>query len=51
METVSLLTCLRNILLLDVSTTMIVRPGPVVDFLIENQGVRNPRDIDWGKVI
>ncbi|XP_076884626.1 protein argonaute 4A-like [Bidens hawaiensis] len=34
---------------MDVSTTMIIRPGKVVDFLIENQGVRNIREIDWIK--
>ncbi|XP_071707484.1 protein argonaute 4A-like [Rutidosis leptorrhynchoides] len=34
---------------MDVSTTMIVRPGKVVDFLLENQNVRNIRDIDWVK--
>ncbi|CAK7325110.1 unnamed protein product [Dovyalis caffra] len=34
---------------IDVSTTMIVKPGPVVDFLIENQNVRDPHHIDWNK--
>lgn len=34
---------------IDVSTTMIVKPGPVVDFLIENQKVRDPFQIDWAK--
>ncbi|PKI40289.1 protein argonaute 4-like [Punica granatum] len=34
---------------IDVSTTMIVKPGPVVDFLIENQNVRNPHELDWAK--
>lgn len=34
----------------DVSTTMIVQPGPVVDFLIANQNVRDPYSIDWAKV-
>ncbi|KMS98061.1 hypothetical protein BVRB_4g096180 [Beta vulgaris subsp. vulgaris] len=34
---------------IDVSTTMIVRPGPVVDFLIANQNVRDPFQIDWTK--
>lgn len=34
----------------DVSTTMIVQPGPVVDFLIANQKVRDPFEIDWSKV-
>lgn len=34
---------------IDVSTTMIVKPGPVVDFLIANQNVRDPYSIDWSK--
>ncbi|GKB83744.1 argonaute 4A-like protein [Tanacetum coccineum] len=34
---------------MDVSTTMIVKPGKVVDFLLENQNVRDIRDIDWTK--
>lgn len=34
---------------MDVSTTMIVKPGPLVDFLIANQGVRDPFSIDWVK--
>ncbi|KAJ0469097.1 putative post-transcriptional gene silencing PAZ-Argonaute family protein [Helianthus annuus] len=34
---------------IDASTTMIVRPGKVVDFLLENQNVRNIREIDWIK--
>ncbi|KAF9605295.1 hypothetical protein IFM89_015911, partial [Coptis chinensis] len=34
---------------IDVSTTMIVQPGPVVDFLIANQNVRDPYQIDWAK--
>ncbi|KAG1327683.1 Protein argonaute 4B [Cocos nucifera] len=34
---------------IDVSTTMIVKPGPVVDFLIANQNVRDPYSIDWAK--
>lgn len=34
---------------IDVSTTMIIQPGPVVDFLISNQNVRDPFQIDWGK--
>uniref|UniRef100_A0A0E0LYI7 Piwi domain-containing protein n=1 Tax=Oryza punctata TaxID=4537 RepID=A0A0E0LYI7_ORYPU len=32
---------------MDVSTTMIVTPGPVFDFLLTNQNVRDIRDIDW----
>nr|XP_043632802.1 protein argonaute 4A-like [Erigeron canadensis] len=34
---------------MDVSTTMIVRPGKVVDFLLENQNVRTLREVDWIK--
>ncbi|RHN51302.1 putative post-transcriptional gene silencing PAZ-Argonaute family protein [Medicago truncatula] len=32
-----------------VSTTMIVQPGPVVDFLIANQNVKDPFNLDWIK--
>ncbi|KAL2536860.1 Protein argonaute 4 [Forsythia ovata] len=31
----------------DVSTTMLVKPGPVMDFLLENQKVRHPDSINW----
>jgi hypothetical protein len=34
----------------DVSTTMIVTPGPVIDFLLTNQNVRGISDIDWPRV-
>ncbi|KAL8545007.1 hypothetical protein ACS0TY_005275 [Phlomoides rotata] len=34
---------------IDVSTTMIIQPGPVVDFLIANQNVRDPFSVDWAK--
>ncbi|XP_057488619.1 protein argonaute 16-like [Actinidia eriantha] len=34
---------------MDVSTTMILTPGPVIDFLLANQNAREPRNIDWGK--
>ncbi|KAE8037699.1 hypothetical protein FH972_010266 [Carpinus fangiana] len=34
---------------IDVSTTMIIQPGPVVDFLISNQNVRDPFSLDWSK--
>ncbi|CAM0944014.1 unnamed protein product [Alopecurus aequalis] len=34
---------------LDVSTTMIVKPGPLIDFLLENQKVDHPSRIDWQK--
>ncbi|XP_051214565.1 protein argonaute 4B [Lolium perenne] len=33
----------------DVSTTMIVKPGPVIDFLLANQKVDHPDRIDWPK--
>ncbi|KAM0878493.1 hypothetical protein ACQ4PT_034823 [Festuca glaucescens] len=33
----------------DVSTTMIVKPGPVIDFLLANQKVDHPDRIDWQK--
>ncbi|KAH1106045.1 hypothetical protein J1N35_009813 [Gossypium stocksii] len=33
----------------DVSTTMIIRPGPVVDFLLANQNARDPYSLDWTK--
>ncbi|CAL4902553.1 unnamed protein product [Urochloa decumbens] len=34
---------------IDVSTTMIVKPGPVIDFLIANQKVDHPSRINWQK--
>ncbi|WCJ37485.1 Argonaute family protein [Euphorbia peplus] len=34
---------------MDVSTTMILTPGPVIDFLKVNQNVRDSRYIDWVK--
>ncbi|KAM1124608.1 hypothetical protein ACFX11_040190 [Malus domestica] len=34
---------------MDVSTTMIVKPGPVLDFLMLNQNVKTPYQIDWTK--
>ncbi|KAK9154537.1 hypothetical protein Sjap_002017 [Stephania japonica] len=33
----------------DVSTTMIVRPGPLLEFLVANQNVKNPFEVDWAK--
>ncbi|KAG5560796.1 hypothetical protein RHGRI_003970 [Rhododendron griersonianum] len=33
----------------DVSTTMIIQPGPDVDFLIANPNVKDPFQIDWAK--
>ncbi|CAL0301773.1 unnamed protein product [Lupinus luteus] len=34
---------------IDVSNTMILKPGSVLDFLCENQNVRHPNMIDWAK--
>ncbi|CAI0460285.1 unnamed protein product [Linum tenue] len=34
---------------MDVSTTMVLTPGPVKDFLLVNQNVRELREIDWDK--
>ncbi|MCD9643066.1 hypothetical protein HAX54_030183 [Datura stramonium] len=34
---------------LDTSTTTIIQPGPLVNFLIANQNVENPFKIDWAK--
>ncbi|CAN1232704.1 Protein argonaute 16 [Linum perenne] len=34
---------------MDVSTTMVLTPGPVIDFLFVNQNVKEPRYIDWDK--
>ncbi|KAL6125447.1 hypothetical protein ACLB2K_073505 [Fragaria x ananassa] len=34
---------------MDVSTTMIVKPGPVLNFLMDNQNVKTPYQIDWIK--
>ncbi|KAJ4771651.1 Argonaute family protein [Rhynchospora pubera] len=34
---------------MDVSTTMIVKPGPVLDFLVANQNINDPNQIDWQK--
>lgn len=38
------------ILNIDVSTTLILTPGPVIDFLLTNQNVKESRQVDWGKV-
>lgn len=35
----------------DVTTTMIIKEGPVVDFLLANQGVNDLFHVDWAKVI
>lgn len=35
----------------DVSTTTIIQPGPVMQFLVSNQNVRGPRGIDWNRVL
>ncbi|KAI5683232.1 hypothetical protein M9H77_04460 [Catharanthus roseus] len=34
---------------MDVSTTMILTPGPVVDFLLANQNAKEHRHIDWAR--
>ncbi|XP_031382181.1 protein argonaute 16 isoform X2 [Punica granatum] len=34
---------------MDMSTTMILTPGPVINFLLANQNVKEPRYIDWAK--
>ncbi|KAJ6756606.1 TRANSLATION INITIATION FACTOR 2C putative-RELATED [Salix purpurea] len=34
---------------MDGSTTTIIQPGPLIDFLIANQNVLNPFQIDWAK--
>ncbi|WOK92632.1 protein argonaute 16-like [Canna indica] len=34
---------------IDVTTTMIMTPGPVLDFLLANQNIRDFRQIDWAK--
>ena len=34
----------------DASTTTIVKPGPVIDFLLSNQDIKDIRRINWGKV-
>ncbi|KAL2938774.1 Protein argonaute 16 [Bienertia sinuspersici] len=34
---------------LDVAMTLILKPGPVFDFLLANQNVREARNIDWVK--
>ncbi|CAK8568369.1 unnamed protein product [Lathyrus sativus] len=33
----------------DLSTTLLVKPGPVVDFLLHNQNIHQPKLIDWTK--
>ncbi|XP_051151747.1 protein argonaute 16 [Andrographis paniculata] len=34
---------------MDASTTLILKPGPVEDFLLANQNVKESRNIDWRK--
>ncbi|RID41562.1 hypothetical protein BRARA_J01515 [Brassica rapa] len=34
---------------IDTSTTMVVQPGHVVDFLLVNQNVKDPKYLDWNK--
>ncbi|XP_058725902.1 protein argonaute 4A-like [Vicia villosa] len=33
----------------DVSATLLIKPGPVVDFLLHNQNIQQPKWIDWSK--
>jgi len=46
-----ILLILNTLFFLDVSTTVIIKPGPVIDFLSSNQQVMNPCYIDWEKVM
>lgn len=43
---------IRNlaVLITDVSTTMIIQPGSVAEFLVANQKARDPFSLDWAKV-
>ncbi|MED6120044.1 Protein argonaute 16 [Stylosanthes scabra] len=34
---------------MDVSTTVVLKPGPVIEFLLHNQNVTEARYIDWAK--
>ncbi|CAL9761195.1 unnamed protein product [Musa acuminata subsp. burmannicoides] len=34
---------------IDVSTTIIIKSGPVLEFLLANQNIQDPRRIDWEK--
>ncbi|KAF5192459.1 argonaute [Thalictrum thalictroides] len=34
---------------MDVSSTMILTPGPVLDFILTNQNLRDPWQIYWGR--
>ncbi|KAF5203307.1 argonaute [Thalictrum thalictroides] len=34
---------------MDVSSTMILTPGPVLNFILTNQNLKDPRQIDWGR--
>ncbi|XP_020595425.1 protein argonaute 16-like isoform X2 [Phalaenopsis equestris] len=34
---------------MDVSNTIILKPGPVIDFLIANQNIRNAKEVNWAK--
>ncbi|XP_057522848.1 protein argonaute 16-like isoform X2 [Amaranthus tricolor] len=43
------MTCAGLSLKLDVAMTLTLKPGPVLDFLLANQNVREPRYIDWVK--
>ena len=43
-------TCFFFQLVLDVSTTVILEPGPVINFIMSSQYINDTRRIDWGKV-
>lgn len=49
-STIEFYLMLLTILCADVSATMILTPGPVIDFLVANQNAWEPRYIDWAKV-
>ncbi|WZY80197.1 hypothetical protein YC2023_026581 [Brassica napus] len=36
---------------MDVKTTTVIKPGPLIDFLIADQGARDVFDVDWSKMI
>ncbi|KAH0931263.1 hypothetical protein HID58_008380, partial [Brassica napus] len=35
---------------MDVKTTTVIKPGPLSDFLIADQGARDVYDVDWSKI-
>ncbi|CAH2060775.1 unnamed protein product [Thlaspi arvense] len=34
---------------MDVTTTMIIKPGPLIDFVLANQDAKDPFSVDWSK--